>query len=302
MPQDPNSHQILPLVLAQGIVRVREDGHINILDLEQLIPKEEEWEKSWVDFFARAHETLASLAHRNGLPIEAMIESEDTPNGEHLIWVQQDLALDFASYISPDLRADILITYRRALSGDATLAAEILERSSGSEEQKWIETRQRLQQHTLERNAEIKKRKGKGWIYPYCADELNKATTGHTSNEIGTIAHVPASRTRDALDTSHLALQLLGESEQIKEMTRREAQGNIAIRKAVDPVHVEIKKIAVHFNLHDDRLLYDRARFLQSNVRQLPAAPVPSRDTGQYACRDAYGETPFYPEAELEAC
>jgi hypothetical protein len=291
MSQEPKDPRVLPLVLARGTVRFRDDGHINVLDLERLIPDKEQWEKSWAAFFAHSYETLASIARRHGLPVKTMVEAEDTTNGEHLIWVQQDFALDFASYISPDLRADILITYRRALSGDTALAAEILQRSYGDEKQQWIETRQRLQQHTIERNDEIKKRDGKTWIYPYCADELNKATTGHTSSEICAIAAIPTNRTRDALDTSHLALQLLGESEQMKEMRRWDARGNSAIQRAVDPVHVKIRNTALHFNLHDDRLLYDRAHYLQNRVPQLPMPPEPPRDSAQYACRDAYDET-----------
>jgi hypothetical protein len=150
-----------------------------VLDLEGLVPTKEQWEKSWVRFFAQAYGTLASLAHRNGIAPDAMIELEDTVDGEHFIWVQYDLALDYAAYISPDLRANILITYRRALSGDITLAEEILERSSDNEQQRWLQARRKLQQHTPIRNSAIKKHQGHGWICPYCTDELNKATTGH---------------------------------------------------------------------------------------------------------------------------
>ena len=74
MSQELKTSRILPLVLVQGVIRVRKDGHINILDLEQLIPEKEQREKSWANYFAYAHETLASLAHQNGLPIDAMIE------------------------------------------------------------------------------------------------------------------------------------------------------------------------------------------------------------------------------------
>jgi hypothetical protein len=287
--------------LDQGTVRVREDGYINVLDLEGLVPTKEQWEKSWVRFFAQAYGTLASLAHRNGIAPDAMIELEDAVDGEHFIWVQYDLALDYAAYISPDLRADILITYRRVLSGDTTLAAEIFARSS-DDGQRWLQVRRQLQQHTPIRNAAIKKHQGQGGIYSYCTDELNKATTGHTSNEICVIARVPQARTRDALDTSHLALQLFGESEQIKAMDHESAQGNVAIKRAVDPVHSDIQAIALRYNLHDDSLLRDRAQVLSRSATKVRAAlPPPTSYTyDSYPCRDYRGESSFYPDAPNE--
>jgi len=147
-------------------------------------------------------------------------------------------------------------------------------------------------------NATIKAHGGSGRIYPYCSDGLNKATTGHTSEEICVIAEVR--ETRDGLDTSHLALQLLGESEQIKAMDREKVQGNAAIQQAVDPVHETIEKIALRFNLHNEKLLYDHSPRVSGGTVRTLALPIPQRDKSQYACRDYYGETPFDPQ--LDCC
>ncbi len=299
MSQEPTSSQIIPLKLTHGTIRGRADGYINVLDLERFIPENQEWEKSWVRFFAQAYGTLASLAHRNKIPVDEMIQIEDTLEGEHFIWVQYDLALDYAAHIDPNLRADILITYRRARMGDISLAEEITDRSPEGELQRWLRARHELRRHTRIRNLAIQQHDGKGWIYSYCSDELNKATTGHTRKEIRTIAHIRD--TRDALDTSHLALQLFGENEQIKAMDRDNAQGNVAIQQSVDPVHDDIKDIALRYNLHDRSLIYNRIPLLQNNDWQIPAPPSPKRDSSQYACRDFYGETPFNPARPSEA-
>ena len=64
--------------------------------------------------------------------------------------------------------------------GDVTLAAKILERSPEDEQQRWLQARQKLKGHTRLRNLAIKQHNGEGRIYSYCADELNKATTGRT--------------------------------------------------------------------------------------------------------------------------
>jgi hypothetical protein len=181
-----------------------------------------------------------------------------------------------------------------------TLAAEIADRSPEDEQQRWLRARQELKRHTRLRNLAIKHHQGEGRIYSYCADELNKATTGRTRKEIRALAHVRD--TRDALDTSHLALQLLGENEQIKAMDHADAQGNTAIKEAVDPVHGEIRGIALRFNLHNDKLLRNRANFLQSPLRQARAAfAPPSIDVSLYPCRDYHGETEFYPDMPLDA-
>lgn len=299
MSQESTRRRSMLLNSSWGTFHLREDGYINVLDIERIIPEKEQRDKSWAKFWAQAYGTLASLARRYGIPTADMVQSEYTGDGAHFIWAQPDLALDFASYINPDLRADILITYRRVLSGDMTLAAEIADRSPEDEQQRWLRARQELKGHTRLRNLAIKQHQGEGRIYGYCADELNKATTGRTRREIRALTHVRD--TRDALDTSHLALQLLGENEQIKAMDCTEAQGNTAIKEAVDPVHGEIRDIALRFNLHNDNLLRNRAHLLQSPPRQARAAIAPpSVDVSLYPCRDYRGETAFYPDVPLE--
>jgi hypothetical protein len=273
------------LVLRQGTIRIREDGYINVLDLQVMVPSKNEWEKSWAKFWAQAHEITASLARRHRIPVTEIVQAEYTPDAQHFIWVHMDLALEYASFIDPDLRADILITYRQVRTGEFSPGGEAVELSDAEKAQKWRRARQELQKHTPIRNLAIKNHNGHGSIYGYCADELNKATTGHSGEEIKAIAHVK--ETRDALDTSHLALQLLGESEQIRAMDSEKSWGNVAIRQAVDPVHRDIRGIAIHFKLHDDTRLRDRSPLLHGSVPQVHAALPPARsDIDSYPCRD----------------
>jgi len=93
----------------------------------------------------------------------------------------------------------------------------------------------------------------------------------------------------------------LGENEQIKAMDREDAQGNPAIKMAVEPVHSEIKEIALRFNLHNDNLLRNRAHLLQSRPQQARAVLAPPIPYVSYPCRDYRGTNPFYPDAPSEA-
>jgi hypothetical protein len=283
MPQTATDSRIFLLPLNQRAIHTREDGYINVCDLERYIPVASRHQKSWVKFLAESYHTLGTLARRNGIPSGEMIQAETTADGERFIWAQFDFALSFAAYIDPELHADMVITYRRVRTGEIFSEDEPSGQGHGGALQQWLRARQKLRQHTPIRNLAIKKHQGQGWIYRYCADGLNQATTGHTGKEICSITHVKD--TRDALDTSHLALQLLGESEQIKAMDTKQAQGNAEIQRAVDPVHRSIEDIAIHFNLHDDRLLYDRTRLLHGGASQTPALGE-SSPSSDYPCRD----------------
>ena len=99
MSQEPTSRRSMLLKSSWGTFHLREDGYINVLDIEHIIPEKEQRDKSWAKFWAQAYGTLASLARRYGIPAADMVQSEYTVDGEHFIWAQQDLALDFASYI-----------------------------------------------------------------------------------------------------------------------------------------------------------------------------------------------------------
>jgi hypothetical protein len=75
----------MPLKSSWETFHFREDGYINVLDIERIIPEKEQREKSWAKFWGQAYGTLASLARRYGIPPADMVQSEYRVDGEHFI-------------------------------------------------------------------------------------------------------------------------------------------------------------------------------------------------------------------------
>ena len=70
--------QIFSLELTQDAIRLRNDGYVNVLDLERYIPRGENFKMSWANFWSQAIDMARGLARHHSVSVDNMIQVETT--------------------------------------------------------------------------------------------------------------------------------------------------------------------------------------------------------------------------------
>lgn len=105
-------------------------------------------------------------------------------------WAHKLLAVEYAGYLSPELRLKINETFLRAESGDVTLAAEISERAS-PKDQKWLATRTQGIVARNELTDELSDHGVKGVGFAQCTNATYFGILGGTASEIRKARQLP---------------------------------------------------------------------------------------------------------------
>jgi hypothetical protein len=272
------------LPLQKGSIRIRPDGWVNVLDIQQLADND----RAWAKFLAQHNgaEVTAQIANQLDIPIKDMIQSEYEP--ERMIWVQFDLALVFAATVNPSLYADMAITYRRVKMGDVTVAATIIEQQTDSTALGWLLEYIETQIYTKLWKGSIHDHGGHTWIYGTCENTFYKSVSGKDSKELKSKTGV--TNARHALSEGHLALHRFLQTQHVRRMDETDSNGNEDIKHEAVVVASKGEKIAVDFDLHNENLIRDYFKDLKKLTRslrkKLPQTQV--RQAGQQTQTDKY--------------
>jgi hypothetical protein len=152
------------------------------------------------------------------------------PNGG--TWAHPILAAAYAGYLKPDLEVEMREVWLRYQAGDATLADEILEKSS-EEANEWAATRAmgRTKRKRFARALSDHGVSGPG--YGICTDEVYKALFDAPAKKLKEQRGLkPKGALRDRLDTSELAFVMAAEALATERIEEEKPFGNTPCAKA----------------------------------------------------------------------
>lgn len=151
------------------------------------------------------------------------------------------IALAYASWLSPELHKEINKTYMRAKAGDVTLADEIADKAS-PEQQKWLKKRLDGKVARLEFTATLKEHGVKGYGYGVCSDQINLGIIGQTSREFREERGIKKSEVRDNMSHEQLAALELAEMVAARKIKEEDIHGNAKCAKKCGDIAHGIKE------------------------------------------------------------
>lgn len=156
-------------------------------------------------------------------------------------WAHKLLAVEYAGYLSPELKLKINDTFLRAEAGDVTLAAEIAERAS-PEDQRRLAIRV---EGIVRRNAltqELCAHKVNGVGFAQCTDATYIGAFGATAKEIRQLRQLPAkSNLREAMTAEELETVMLSEIVSRRTLEANpKIQGNYSCAKVCEQSSLDV--------------------------------------------------------------
>jgi hypothetical protein len=142
------------------------------------------------------------------------------------------LAVAYAGYLNPTLEIEVLNTWLRYRSGDASLADEILQRAS-VEDNKWAGMRALSRAQRVSYTNTLKQHAVVGSGYSECTDSIYRALFDGRAVEIRTKRDLPAkSNLRDHFSTDELSYVMASEALAAERIDAEERMGNRDCAKA----------------------------------------------------------------------
>lgn len=158
-------------------------------------------------------------------------------------WVHENLALDYAAYLSPDLGIEVREVFLRYKKGDTTLVPEIEANKARREDAARQEVRV-MGKRVRRGFTDTLKERGisQGWEYAQITDVTNQHILGGTAKKIKMERGLPATaRLRDHLPIGELAYTAASEALATERIEDGEAHGFSACRKETTVAAVSIK-------------------------------------------------------------
>lgn len=193
--------------------RVRTDGDlVNLNDLHEAAgsPKHQapyEWSRlpTTIQLIAQLSENLHTGKSRMYKVSKARA---DRGGGT---WAHKLLAVEYAGYLSPELKLKVNETFLRSESGDISLAAEIAERSSPDDQKRLVIRVQGIAKRN-ELTEELQQHGVKGIGFAQCTDALYQGAFGATAKALRQQRQLPAkANMRDAMTSTELAVVFFAE-------------------------------------------------------------------------------------------
>jgi len=161
-------------------------------------------------------------------------------------WAHKLLALEYAGYLSPDLKLKINETFLRAQTGDLTLAEEIVDRSPLPETTEARQATARMQ-GKLARNlltATLKEHGVAGVGFARCTNATYSPLLGGTAKEVKARRGLTATdNLRDQLSPLELAAVFFAEAKADATIQAENRQGNAACEVACQEAARKVKSI-----------------------------------------------------------
>lgn len=147
-------------------------------------------------------------------------------------WAHKLLAVEYAGYLSPDLKLKINETFLRAESGDVALAAEIAERASPADQRRLAMRLQGIVRRN-ELTDELQGHGVKGMGFAQCTDAVYLGAFGATAKNLRQQRQLPVkANVRDAMTGDELATVMFAEVVARQHLeVQPETIGNIACAK-----------------------------------------------------------------------
>lgn len=233
----PNEHGE-NLVLRGRKIRVEQDGFVSLNDIHAAAGfsknrRPADWQRlpSTQDLMIALHDRLVGKSHQSKFRTSLMIRSKSGPDGG--TFAHPILAAAYAGYLKPALEVEMREVWLRYRSGDASLADEILQRSS-PEANEWAARRAMGRAVRGEYTKELSERGlTKPFEYANCTNETYKGLFDATAKVLRERKGLSKSKNlRDAMDMKELAFVAASEALAVERMGEEESKGFIECRDA----------------------------------------------------------------------
>ena len=142
------------------------------------------------------------------------------------------MAVAYAGYLDPKLEIEVLNTWLRYRSGDATLADEILQRAS-EEDNKWAGMRALARAQRVSYTNTLKQHAVAGAGYSECTDSIYRALFDGRAVEIRRQRELPVrANLRDHFSTDELSFVMASEALAAERIDAENRMGNWDCAKA----------------------------------------------------------------------
>lgn len=155
-----------------------------------------------------------------------------TRGAQGATWADVRLALAYAEYLNPKLALEVKEVFLRYKAADATLADDILERSS-PEANEWAGTRALARSARRSYTDTLKDHGAKTKDYGACTNTLYGALFDKTAAQLRTAKAIsPKANLRDAMSTDELVYVMAGETLSRERIIEERSDGGEACRVA----------------------------------------------------------------------
>lgn len=228
-----NNTPCMELEIFQGQKIARDSDFVSATDMWKLVgrPKTKQpndWLRLITTGESIAYITKDLQTKGEGKPPFKLVKVVRGRNG--YVFIHYQLALQYAAYLSPEIRQAIFSTFERVFKADITLAAQIYDRAT-IEQQKWLDTRNKgkkyrsdltdcLYQHNVTKPKEFGTCTNRVYmgLFKKNADQLRIEQEKREAALVGT-------NTRDRMTTQELASVGFAELLSTKRIEKHNSQG-----------------------------------------------------------------------------
>ncbi len=218
-------------------IRVDDNGLVCINDIYNAAGfSKNQTPADWMQLIGTKKEIGALIKKKTGKTglftksdIKSVLYSKKGPGGG--IWVDENLALGYAAYLSPSLAVEIRDVFLRFKKGDETLHEEI--KANKAKRDANFEKHREIGKRVRKNYTDTLKLRGvkSGIEYANCTNELYKHLLGGTAKELKVKKNLkPKASLRDHMSLSELAYTMASEALAVERIEDQDANGYLACK------------------------------------------------------------------------
>lgn len=157
----------------------------------------------------------------------SLVKREKGRNGH--IFVHYELGLQYAAYLSVELRQAIFVTFERVFKADIALAAQIYDKAT-IEQQKWLDARNQGKKYRTDLTACLQKHGVAGKGFAICTNSLYQGLFNKTAQQLrleqeARESALVGTNTRDRMTTQEIGSIGFAELLSTKRIEKHDSQG-----------------------------------------------------------------------------
>jgi hypothetical protein len=243
------------MLFKKSRIRVDENGLVCINDIYTAAGfSKNQSPADWIQLIGTKKEIGALIKKKTGKTglftkndVKSVMYSKKGPGGG--IWVDENLALGYAAYLSATLAVEIRDVFLRFKKGDETLVSEI--RANRAKRDPVFEQHREIGKRVRRTYTDTLKEHGvkQGFEYAHCTNELYKHLHGGTAKELKISRRLnPKANLRDHMSLSEIAYTMASEALAAERIEEQDANGFSACR-----VETRLAATTIRAALESDR-------------------------------------------------